>query len=299
MDPVITSALISGGSSLLGGLFGRKDKPKNDWDFPNREKLETERYKWLVKGAQKAGFNPLTVLGVAGQTAGMGQPTSTTNPLSFGSVVGKAIASAGQTFANNYDPVSAEGQRLDNELRKRQIVAFDNERNQQGATPQDKGLEAKIDQRFDNLDPAVQSGLGTVDLGSLDANDMRIDAGPLKNQYVVRNPMSPTETYVLPKTFTPQEGIEGIAGDVGGEAYSFLQAINAGKETMLKLGIKPVSVHPRTGVVTPLSPQGLYQDEKPTLTAQPQPKTDKPWIDLGDFFKIGKNIHYPKEGNRK
>ena len=297
MDPIVTSALISGGSSLLGGLLGKDKGPSARAQRNDMKKIEEARYKWLVKGAQRAGFNPLTVLGAAGQTAGRGT-TTPQSPLGWKSALGDAIKQTGQVLAS-YDPVEAEGRQLDNELKRRQLAAFDNEGLRQGANAPTKAEDSQLERRFENLDPAVQGGLGTVDLGSLDAADMRVDQGPLKNRYVVRNPLDPTKTYVMPSTFTPQEGIEGIAGDVGGEAFSFAQAIQMGRKTMEKLGIKEVLVHPRTGVVTAFAPQGLYQDEKPTLTARPTKSAD--WgIDLGPLkIDIWKDEMPTGKGDRK
>jgi len=91
------AAAIAGGSQLLGGLF---QKPKKvQWDFQERERLENDRYKWLVKGAQDAGFNPLTVLrSTGGQMANV---TPRQSPLGARAALGEAIKTFGGTYAQD------------------------------------------------------------------------------------------------------------------------------------------------------------------------------------------------------
>ena len=91
------AAAIAGGSQLLGGLL---QKPKKvQWDFQERERLENERFKWLVKGAQKAGFNPLTVLRSSGGQ--MANVTPRQSPLGARAALGEAIKTFGGTYAQD------------------------------------------------------------------------------------------------------------------------------------------------------------------------------------------------------
>lgn len=78
MDPIIGGALISGASSLLGGIFG---KPKNEYVVPNYQKIRNK--------AEAAGFNPLTALAMA-----PGQVVQSQN------FMGSAIADAGLALAD-------------------------------------------------------------------------------------------------------------------------------------------------------------------------------------------------------
>lgn len=78
MDPIIGGALISGASSLLGGIFG---KSKSEYVVPNYQKIRTK--------AQAAGFNPLTALAMA-----PGQVVQSQN------YMGSAIADAGLALAD-------------------------------------------------------------------------------------------------------------------------------------------------------------------------------------------------------
>ncbi|WP_414896648.1 hypothetical protein [Rhodovulum sp. YEN HP10] len=80
MDPVVTGSLISGGASLLGGLFGSKKKAK--YVVPYYGKIRAR--------AEAAGFNPLTALTSApGAVASAGQ-----------NYMGQAIADAGLLLAD-------------------------------------------------------------------------------------------------------------------------------------------------------------------------------------------------------
>ena len=76
--PLIGAALVSGASSLLGGLFG---KPKNEYVVPNYQKIRDK--------AEAAGFNPLTALAMA-----PGQVVQSQN------FMGSAIADAGLALAD-------------------------------------------------------------------------------------------------------------------------------------------------------------------------------------------------------
>lgn len=87
MDPLIGSALISGATSLLGGLFGRKSEKKaiaaqNEYNNPTN----------IRKRAEEAGFNPLSFIG-----PGVGLQTTTGGS----NYMGSAIADAGMAFADS------------------------------------------------------------------------------------------------------------------------------------------------------------------------------------------------------
>jgi len=80
---------------------------------------EKNRYSWLVSGAQKAGFNPLTVLGATGGAMSGGasagsplmQPVRGSSP-----TVGDALGAGVAAFADSYDPVgfATRQQQLEN-----------------------------------------------------------------------------------------------------------------------------------------------------------------------------------------
>lgn len=79
MDPIIGSALIGAGSSLLGGLFG--SKKKSEYVVPDYQQIRNK--------AEAAGFNPLTAL-----TSAPGSVVASQN------YMGSAIADAGIILAD-------------------------------------------------------------------------------------------------------------------------------------------------------------------------------------------------------
>ena len=99
MDPAITSALISGGTKLLGGILGKGKKPQQNF----RE--ERQNLRNIVRGAKEAGFNPLTVLKATG-----GQPTANNivSPLGIRAALGEAIETFGGTYAQNAMEIERE-----------------------------------------------------------------------------------------------------------------------------------------------------------------------------------------------
>lgn len=99
---MVWNALIGGGISLLGGLFGRSDAKKRDAAALEASKVPvvtTGNLKEMVAAAEAAGFNPQTVLNagglsafntVTGQNAMAGVPTAP----SMGSVFANAAGNA-------------------------------------------------------------------------------------------------------------------------------------------------------------------------------------------------------------
>lgn len=80
MDPLVTSALISTGGSLLGGLFGKKQSAVKAYNqAAELQNLQIEGLKKqvpaMVEGAKNAGIHPLAALGIspmAGPSASFG-----------------------------------------------------------------------------------------------------------------------------------------------------------------------------------------------------------------------------------
>lgn len=93
--------------------------------------LEKNRYDWLRQGAEKAGFNPASVLGAAGGGAiAQASPLQMASPMNTGAVIADAI----YNFADAMDPVRAETERLNNELLQAEINSV-KARNQVAASP--------------------------------------------------------------------------------------------------------------------------------------------------------------------
>lgn len=107
--PLIASALIGAGSSLLGGLFGQNSE-KDAVNAMNKYNSPEQ----IRKRAEKAGFNPLAFIG-----PGVGLQTALP-----ANMIGQSIADAGAMLANGiadnvrYAGELAEKQKEIDELRK-------------------------------------------------------------------------------------------------------------------------------------------------------------------------------------
>lgn len=105
MDPLIGGALISGASSLLGGLFGKSSQEK-----ANRENIKLQRefaqngIQWKVADAKAAGLHPLAALGA--QTASFSP--SIVGDTSFGT----GVAQAGQDLGRAIQSTRTQDQRV-------------------------------------------------------------------------------------------------------------------------------------------------------------------------------------------
>lgn len=105
-NPLIAPALISAGSSLLGGLFGRK-----------KEQTTRTNFVQLRDDALAAGFNPLTALRATG---GGGNTTTTLPGLSAFEVLADAVGAGVDTYLR-LDPIGQKTRDLQNELLQREI----------------------------------------------------------------------------------------------------------------------------------------------------------------------------------
>lgn len=100
MDPFTAAAAISAGSSLLGGLFGRKQQDKVNAQSMalNREQFEriqTRSIQDRVADAKAAGIHPLFALGASVSSASASPFVPDT-----GNYLGEGIAAAGGAAAN-------------------------------------------------------------------------------------------------------------------------------------------------------------------------------------------------------
>lgn len=139
MGPLATAA-VTAGTSLLSGWLGRnQDSGPSLADqygaaADAQKRLERNRYKWLVSGAKRAGFNPLTVLGATGgQMAGLPSVSVPAAPLSMGSVVGRALVDGANAYLSS-DPIAEASDRLDVELKKARLEQIKNENSRQIGT---------------------------------------------------------------------------------------------------------------------------------------------------------------------
>lgn len=106
MDPFIIGSAISTAGNFLGRLFGGGDDSSGRIDL-----------RQLVKDAERAGFNPLTVL----RNGGAAGYTQTHHPaLSTATVVGEALGNIGATLAT-YDPHADEKRQAERALYDAQL----------------------------------------------------------------------------------------------------------------------------------------------------------------------------------
>lgn len=118
--PLVGAALVSGVSSLLGGLFGRSSKKKAaaQTDFLNRNKI-----RMTVHDAKQAGVAPLAALG-SPVSGAWGMP-SAANPM------GDAIASGGAQIAQSMQGkpqaklTNLQGQLVQAQIRKTNAETVD------------------------------------------------------------------------------------------------------------------------------------------------------------------------------
>lgn len=140
MDPLVTSSLISAGSSILGGLFGGKQKrgPSPQEQVNAQALLEQtmlrNRPSWAVEGAKAAGIHPLVALGMSPYQGGASIMAGDTGS---GKDVFGALANAGQDVSRAVAAYQTKEQRdmnkslaalqleragLENELLRSQIA---------------------------------------------------------------------------------------------------------------------------------------------------------------------------------
>lgn len=185
MDPIVTAALISGGSSLLGGLMG-KSSNKDSLRFAAKSALYGIR--WRTADAKAAGIHPLAALGISPASG----PSSTYNVETRESV-GKALEAAGQNIANMVSRMKTKEdkikERLENNLLKSQANMYD-------------AIEAK---NLADANQAMRNSSNGVLTGNLDAfGIMGQGGGPSLDVPVLR--YKPAEQ-VVKKGFGTEAGL--------------------------------------------------------------------------------------------
>jgi len=221
MDPVTAAALIGGGSQLLGGLLGKGKKPQ--FNFREKRRMEEERFKWLVKGARNAGFNPLTVLRSTG--GGQGNMATTTSPLGSRAAVGEAIKTFGGTYAQDAIQRATE-ERAQEDWKERWDYQIENPlqpvRKNTGGT--------STEEKTGTFDTARDDYIGQI-ANPMGARPEEIQI-PLDNEkyggrYVLRIGQA---HYMMPYGWVPTEGVEANLGSGLGEIHGIQSLINLGQK---------------------------------------------------------------------
>lgn len=101
-------ALISAGSSILGGILGNKSKDK---EYQRQKEFAQSGIQWKVEDAKKAGIHPLYALG-AGTTSYAPQSVGDSGVSQAGADIGRAIQSQ-QEPRGRTSAVTATAQRLE------------------------------------------------------------------------------------------------------------------------------------------------------------------------------------------
>lgn len=213
------AAAIQGIGSLVGGLFNRG--PKISTQLHAAQLMEERRFQWLVKGAQNAGFNPLTVLGATGGQ----QAPAPQSPVSRSAVIGNAIATAAQA----YDPIRLEREKLENELIKEQINDMRQPKVGVPGVKVSNSPTRAYDLQEDNpytMNPH-HTTLPVVDPTNVRPEFTRVNKGPDKGRYVLA---LNGEYYLTPKGSSPTALYEEITGSVGAELTGLLSTIQTSYE---------------------------------------------------------------------
>lgn len=207
--------LISAGAGLIGKLFGGNDDNKSS----NRVD-----YKQMVKDAEAAGFNPLTVLR-AGGAAGY---TTTHHPaLSSVNTVG-AIAEAVGNFAMNYDANKAVREQAEFDLVQAQIA------NIQTETAQRKAAMLAVPKRIagnakDSAGRPAEDYSKTPKLSLPWATPLAVGPKPEAGEPTVTNPYPLSGGLLVNPRFKDAEAGETRYGDI---AQEFFGAMNLAADTV-------------------------------------------------------------------
>lgn len=97
-------ALISGASSLLGGLFSnKKNREAEDRAWERQKESLQNSVQWRVADAKKAGIHPLYA---------MGQAPMSISPMAFQDQVGPALSEMGQSVGNVIARTTTQNEKL-------------------------------------------------------------------------------------------------------------------------------------------------------------------------------------------
>lgn len=171
-------ALIGAGSSIVGGLLSKKSAENQQKRAAKDRKNEViNRPSWIREGAEKAGFNPLTYMGVNGAST----PGASGGP-GPGAALASSIARAGEYFGDAIYQQSVDAKMAQTqEAAKRQLerVRRDQRRVQPKLSPSTvrrssdpsrtaEGIEPKMapydeDREMEKLTATDGPGVTTID----------------------------------------------------------------------------------------------------------------------------------------
>lgn len=142
--------LLGAGASLLGGLLGKSSADKNAArNVKMQKEFAQNGIQWKVEDAKKAGISPIYALGAQTQSF---SPISVGDPLSSGVAaagqdIGRAInateTNTGRTtaFSQAVQALQIDGMKLDNDIKRQELLSKIATRNATGVPPAMPGLE--------------------------------------------------------------------------------------------------------------------------------------------------------------
>ena len=224
LSPTTTAALIQGGTALLGGMFKDKGpslKKQHRLGRESQQKLARDLPQYIVAGAQKAGFNPLTMLRATGGS--VGSPTQANiSPLGQRSAIGDAIAQFGATYAQ--DAIQRETEQRQNEEWTRR---YDYDLANRPVSPVSPTAATDPQNAISKRDDFV--GVVPNIFGS-SSEDFQIPPdsdSPYAGRYVIR---VKEDNLLMPEGWVPVDGVSGALGEIAGEVH--------GAQTFLDMGEK-------------------------------------------------------------
>jgi len=235
-----TAALISGGATLLSGMLKDKGpslKKQHRLSRESQQKLARDLPSYIVAGAQKAGFNPLTMLRSTGGSVGTATQANI-SPLGQRSALGDAIAQFGATYAQ--DAIQRETEQRQNEEWTRR---YDYDVQNRPVSPVSPVAASDPQNAIGKRDDFV--GVVPNIFGS-SPEDFQIPPGsnsPYAGRYVIR---VKDDNLLMPQGWVPVEGVSGALGDIAGEVHGAQTFLDMGEKvrvlkdgTVLKMPAQP------------------------------------------------------------
>jgi len=136
MDPIVQGALVSGGTTLLGGALSGRSSGSANRDRKLQKDFAKKGIRWRVADAQAAGLHPLAALGASIASP---SPTSTGGGKSdygiaqAGQQIGRALAARQTQYQKDLqtailarETALGEGYKIDNQIKQKRLDALNN-----------------------------------------------------------------------------------------------------------------------------------------------------------------------------
>jgi hypothetical protein len=215
--------------------------------------LTQDQFQWMVEGAQKAGINPLTAMGVGPVQSGsamasgnaalstpgaaLSQPGAYMPTFQYNSSapepgIGGALGDAVQTFAGLYeDPITREGRQLQNDLTQKRIQSLNNEALRFGqSVPQMRSTESETrgaggQAGGQPLSPRTNILGGPINPSSFDPEDATISSGRYAGRQIRRGNDG---TLYMSTPATPRENLEASHDELTSNIQGFYEWVSQG-----------------------------------------------------------------------